>query len=721
MTEKTDIRCMLSAACLALLAAAAMIDAGNAAAVSTGEPDSPDTYAVLESEYLSLRPSVPLYSIEPDLSNVVNLEDFAEELTDEQIAMIASNGFVVSPSDNKQIFWIYERNDYADPKIPSFITTDSMLHTYHFFFDYVLREVESNKLIPVLSDLTEAMLRASEDDLAAAQNPDVRDAALRNVAYFAVARCLLDGTPPPESVESMLSVELERIEMHESRTASAIFDPVLIDYTQFVPRGHYTRSEELKRYFKTMMWYGLVGFPIPSTEIGPQPTRQALMIVRNLAHATHEGQSAVDLWQTIYEPTTFFVGASDDCTWQDYETVMHEVYGPTPSLEDLADEVKLRDFISRVKALPGPGIEQYVPLTEGEEGLGELTLGYHQFRFMGQRFIPDSRIFQELVIPKVQDRFFPTGLDVFAALGSDRALQLLREYHDVDNCRGYDSQMQKMRNEIDEISLEKWQSNLYYGWLWSLQSIIEPALEGYPLFMRNDAWLDKSLFTALGSWTELRHDTVLYARQSGAECGDDRDEVPPKAYVEPNVEFWTRIQWLIESTRDGLAGRGLSDEMLSDRFDRLAWLVSLCRTAAIKELTNQEATEDEYARLEYYGGYLEGLMLSCAGGDVLSEADKDMAVVVDVHTVGGATVLQEATGRVGIIYVVVPIQGELYLTRGGIFTQYEFTHPASDRLTDEKWREMLDAGQQPPLAEWTDSFFVDTQAPLTFRQWDSGC
>jgi hypothetical protein len=723
---------MLSTACLVVLAVAAMISPGNAADVSAGESGSPetgsswsestvtDTYTVLEDEYLSVRPSVPEYTIEPDLSNVVNLDVFDEELTSEQVAMIASNGFVVSPSDNKQIFWIYERNDYTDPKIPSFITVDSMLHTYHFFFDYALREVESNKLIPVLSELTEAMLRASEEDLAATTNADLHDAALRNVAYFAVARCLLDGTPPPETVEDIVLADLERIEAHEGRDTSAIFDPLLIDFSQFIPRGHYTRSEELEKYFKAMMWYGLIGFPIPGDDIGPVYTRQALMIVRNLQRASVDGGSAMEAWETIYEPTAFFVGVSDDLSIYDYSHLMDEIYGESPQVDDFADESMLLDFVSRVKSLPGPGIEQYVPLTEGQEDSEELTAGWRQFRFMGQRFIPDSRVLQELVLPKVQDRLFPTGLDVLAALGSDRALVHLRDYHDVDSFQGYDSQMEKMRNEIDETSREIWQSNLYYGWLWSLQSIIEPAPEGYPSFMRNDAWLDKSLFTALGSWTELRHDTVLYAKQSGAECGDGYGEAPPKGYVEPNVEFWTRIQWLMESTRDGLAGRGLTDGMLSDRFDWLADLISLCRTVAIKELTNQEATDGEYRRLQHYGGFLEGLMLSCAGGDLLSEADKDMAVVVDVHTAFDA-VLQEATGRVGVIYVVVPIQGELYLTRGGVFTQYEFTHPACDRLTDEKWREMLDDGLLPPFAQWTDSFFVETQTPLSYRHWDSGC
>jgi hypothetical protein len=724
MTAKKNIKQAFSAACLAILALAAMIVPGNAADTPSGPQSAgADIYAAMENDILSLRPSVPEYSIEPDLSNVENIASFEGELTPEQIRMIARNGFVVSPSAFKQFGWIYEENNYHRPEmIPAFITTDSMLHAYHCFFDYVLRQVEANKLLPVLLQLTDTMLQASQDDLTASNDPDVQDAALRNVAYFAVAMNLLDGTPPPEEVSDMASADLARIEAHQRRETSAITG-LLLDFTQFVPRGHYTRSEELKKYFKTMMWYGLVGFPLPQGDVDPGPTRRALLIARDLRKVSYENTPAIELWQTIYEPTTFFVGTSDDLTFYDYSRLMDEVYGTSPQPDDFADEAKMQDFVAGVRNLRGPGIAQLVPITEGQEASGEITAGWPQFRFMGQRFIPDSRILQELAVARNEGQEMPTGLDVFAAMGSDRALDILRADYDVDSFPEYEDAMAKMRNEMDATPLEKWQSNLYYGWLWGLQPIIATFAEGYPTFMRNDAWLDKSLFTSLGSWTELRHDTVLYAKQSGAECGGDYVEPPPppKSYVEPNVEFWTRMQWLIGTTRDGLNARDLADDELSYKFDWLGNIVSSCRGIAMKELTNEEATEDEYVFMKYYGGSLEGLMLSLAGGDIISEADNDMAVVVDVHTLGGDTVLQEGTGRVGAIYVVVPISGKLYLTRGGIFTQYEFDHPASDRLTDEQWRQMLNSGQQPPLAEWTASFLVGTQGHMTYEHVDSGC
>ncbi|MBP5792523.1 MAG: DUF3160 domain-containing protein, partial [Spirochaetaceae bacterium] len=32
------------------------------------------------------------------------------------------------------------------------------------------------------------------------------------------------------------------------------------DYSQYKPRGHYTKNERLKAYFRTMMWFGRINF-----------------------------------------------------------------------------------------------------------------------------------------------------------------------------------------------------------------------------------------------------------------------------------------------------------------------------------------------------------------------------------------------------------------------------------------------------------------------------
>ncbi|MHB1000067.1 MAG: DUF3160 domain-containing protein [Armatimonadota bacterium] len=685
---------------------------------------SPDLYDQLKKETANIKPAVASYQVKPDLSNVANRNIFKDALTPEHIKLLAKNGFVVSPTDYIQLFQVYENNEYQRPeKYPAFITTDAMLHQYHIFYDYNLREIESNKLFDVAVKLTNAMLAASQKDFAAAKNSEVKDAARRNVAYFAVARELLTGQKPPSEAADIANADLKLIMAHQGRTISNIMKQVKIDYSQFNPRGHYTRSEKLKKYFRGLMWYGLTPFPIPQGGIGEGPTIQALLVVRNLETAKAGTEPVKKLWDTIFEPTAFYVGTADDYTLYEYGSLSDRVYGKNPSIEAFGDEVKLTEFIGYVRKMPGPRIEHFVADSRDDSSPDSNYPIGRQFRFMGQRFIPDSRIMQELTHDKVNGRNFPKGLDVFAAMGSDRALDILDSYYSVFDFQGYQSQMDMMRGEMNALQNDTWMSNLYYGWLWSLKSVVEPAPEGYPSFMRNDAWIDKSLFTALGSWTELRHDTILYAKQSVTECGGGEDPVPiPKGYVEPNLEFWTKLKWLNDSTLKGLKSRSLLSPKIQSSFEQLGDWIDFCRNITIKELTNQKVTEEEYLQMEMFGADLESTFLAFAGGDIISDTDKDMAVVADVHT-SFDKVMEEGVGHAAQIFVVVPIEGKLYLTRGAVFTQYEFEHPSSDRLTDEKWQEMLKTRNEPGFAEWIKTFFIHTPkkpAPQ-FENYFGGC
>jgi hypothetical protein len=670
------------------------------AAVAPGAPassgfDSRALYERLEAQARAVKPRLEAYTVRPGLANVANLRIFKKELSAAEKALVAKNLFVVSPIDATQMSEVYENNEYRRPeKMPAFITTDAMLHTYHMFYDYSLRTVEATKLCPACEKLTKAMLAEAKKDYAAARTSAVKSAAKASMGYFAVASALLNSgrIPPglPGDVKSSVREDLKSIEAHAANARAATAG-VQVDFSQFVPRGHYTRTAQLKRYFKAMMWYGNVGFPAGSSP----DTLVALLVARELRRAP--GGEA--LWQTIYEPTVFFVGRADDYTPQAYAAISDRVYGQGASVDALADPAKLTAFAAGVHRLPGPGITG-----------GSLP---PQFRFMGQRFIPDSRVFQELTHDRVWGRDMPVGLDLFAAMGSKRALDLLVRYCGTKSYPQYAPALGRMKRELAGTTEATWTSNLYYGWLWSLKSIAEPAPSGYPSFMLSPAWVDKDLLTGLGSWTELRHDTILYAKQSAAECGGDEEKEPPlpKGYVEPALEVWTKLEWLNDATFKGLSKRKLLTSELRDTFEKLGDWIDFCRSITVKELEGREATRAEYKQMTEFGGDLAAMLLTFAGGNSISESDEDMAVVADVHT-GASGVLEEGTGRAGAIYVVVPIGGKLYLTRGATYTQYEFVQPASDRLTDEQWKQMLEDKKEPALAAWTKSFLVPKRKPL---------
>jgi len=91
--------------------------------------------------------------------------------------------------------------------------------------------------------------------------------------------------------------------------------------------------------------------------------------------------------------------------------------------------------------------------------------------------------------------------------------------------------------------------------------------------------------------------------------------------------------------------------------------------------------------------------------------ETEAAVIADVATNAGlGIVLEVGVGRINEIYVIAPLVEEdgtttLQVTKGGVFSYYEFAWPMRDRLTDEKWRQMLDEGKSPQLPVWTARFF----------------
>jgi hypothetical protein len=584
----------------------------------------------------------------------------------------------------------------------------------------------------LLRDLNQALLAQTDSQYQVLRGTGWEDAARRTVAFVGVASKLLDpDVQVPDYAADLVEAELALVEDAAGILPSPLFPGLEYgeDYTQYIPRGHYTKSDELKAYFKSMMWYGRMTFRLKTDdpEVGRAETRSALLLVHALRTAEVSQRPALEAWADLYNPTVFFVGRSDDLTVLQYIEVIDAVYGEGVILTALADDALLDTFIEAANKLPPPRILGMVIMDTDE--IEETTKG---LRFMGQRFVPDAYIFRQLIYRNVgtreHRRGLPKGLDLLAAMGSERAYQILDEMGETAYEK-YPQQMAKVQDWVSGLSVEEWTETLYNSWLYCFHPLLEVPGEGYPAFMRSPAWVDKQLHTVLGSWAELKHDTILYAKQVYAELGAGPmppEPVPPKGYVEPVPRFYARLAALTAMTRQGLGSRGLLVEQDDYSLQRLEELARAFQTMAEKELRGESLTEEEYAIIRFYGGELEHLTMAAAdtpagepGGQAYMEEEPQAAVIADVATdpdpegdgIPNPVVLEEAVGRVNEIHVVVPVveeDGTIYLqvAKGGVFSYYEFPWPAEDRLTDEKWRQMLDEGQAPPPPEWISSFFT---------------
>jgi hypothetical protein len=679
---------------------------------------------------LVFEPNFSDYTLPLDINDIVNFDETNMKINlNSALDMIRQNGFAVTEADlgrpSVDFTYIYEKFNFNPP---IFVTTDTGLYLYHAVFDQSLRDIEERFFIQDVTGLTKALLDYAVENFKQF-NGDLKEAATRNIAYLSVAQKLIDPNATiSELVDEMVKSELDKIEAHRGMDISEIFK-YADDYSQYVPRGHYTRNEALKRYFKMIMWYGRMAFLLKG---GPDglisehdakiQTMQALLLAISLKNIHVGEKTGLEVWERIYSVTAFFVGLADDLTPKEYLWALEKVFGSDFELSDLSDENKMFSLKKELALLPSPEIYGGTgniivsgPITD--ESLNKVLDKTKGMRLMGRRFVPDSYIFQHLTFPEVGsytgdfqnrpftmdsfgNRSYIRGLDLMALLDSNEALKILREDGDTAFVN-YNKRYAELTDKFGSISHTDWNRNLYWSWLYSLNALLQDMPEEYPQFMRTQAWQRSRLNASLASWTQLRHDTILYGKQT-MPPPPAMFEIPP-GYVEPNPVFWGRLLSLTCMTIKGLEDfniRMSDNYSITDPIGRLIYLEELLQK--LLEIVNKQLTGNELSNVErrlFFNLYstIESIAMD-------SDADRlfRTTLVADVHTVPvDGMVVEEGVGYIDVIIVACPlVDSKAFLAAGPVFSYYEFKHPMNDRLTDDAWLEMLDSPEKPERPSW---------------------
>jgi hypothetical protein len=688
------------------------ICSANAQMIATITQDVSTEFGTYHPYAAHFTPMVPAFTVASDFSNVSNYQEMSYLFNSKDKDLLQQNHFTVKKSQYQQLFDIYNLCTWNS--VPIFVTTDAVLHTYHSLFDRLLAEIEMQHFVNTLNQLTETLISETQSQLTQTEKVLAYDAVYRNLSFLCVATKLLNGPDItiPDIVSALVDSEIVYISDHEGFHYSPILGNFSrLDYSQFKPRGHYTKNDTLKAYFRTMMWYGWTIFTIEPNLFGDLASRhtlQALMLVQMLYCLHVDGQPLVNLWEQIYEPTIFYVGKTDDPNVYDYKAIAECIYGAdflTLSPDSLANPSLLNAFIAEAQKLPEPKIPNWIY---------ETYTQYKGFRLMGQRFIPDSYMFAHLIYPYVgtpsHQRWMPKGLDIMAILNSDRAFTLLDSLYQETTYYNYAEQIAEFNTEYKNKPAADWAQNLYWNWLYCLMPLLYEKESGYPYFMQTIAWANKELLTALASWAELRHDTILYAKQSMTPCGIAPG--PPRSYVEPNPHLYARLAGLVKYTRNGLENFDLLINDFRDRLDLFEILLLFLRDISIKELENTALTDAEYENIFCFGKAMQDLISEYPDLQNPWHSNVDnMAVVADVHTDSNTdNCLEEGVGYPLEIFVIVNEGGIARITKGAIFSYYEFNQSIADRLTDEEWRNMLNKYEAPAMPEWAASF-MDEETP----------
>lgn len=712
-----------------------------------------------------------------------------KNLSPAQLNALSAPGFFLTPAENKlqngdeEIDFrgggtvdefLFHYKDIAgkyspEERLPEntvFVTSDLLLHVFHVYLDRTFQYIEETKFHPKLKDLTDMLYQQSLSEYDKTADTQLKASFSRLSAFFLVPKIILETSVDiynqkqqtynpentqqeteqitqkdetvdkpenilvkldtykdklPPTVYQRAQEELQLINQAEGTSPSPLFGEFknnqLEDYTQFKPRSHYQKNSLLRSYWKAMIWYGRNGFLIKSDALTMDAIIQTMLLKKNA--------QALNLWESIYLPTVFFVGKSDDLTIYDYNDLIIKIYGESANFGDLANKDKLGLFKEELKKLAGPKIQSsivmVVPDAQTKE---EVLLETMSFRFMGQRFIPDSFIFSSLTrgdeapdketgqkLPAV-----PTALMPLSIFGSNRAQVYLDKWISQkapDSDKVIAKEKKKLEDAFGKLGIKDWNQNLYWSWLYTLKSLFQTFSEGYPMFMQSEAWNDKDLNTALGSYTELRHDTLLYAKQSYAELGGAR-ELPtpppvPKGYIEPNIVLLNRIIALAQMTKQGLETTQVMPEEQKSKIEQFIESLTFYREIVKKELTNQVITDDEFEKLRVSTLRLNDVLTPPSTMlQYMKASEARSGLIADVHTAMNINeILYEATGIPNIIYVAVKDANGTRLTRGVTYSYYEFTHPFGERLSDADWQANIYEGKNnfplPSKPEWAKS------------------
>lgn len=657
-------------------------------------------------------------------------DDF--RLNAEELAVFQRNGFVVSermsaPSFAAVFYNIYSRD------LPVFVSSDALLHAWHRSYDAMLEELEAEYLARSLSEILAGMAQRLPQ-VRQEYGKGVLEESILDADYFiAVARSLLSGNRVNSyfNQNSRIAETLDAIESGQLQEFNLFGRDRSVDFSQFKPRGHYEKSEALKQYFRAMIWCGRIDLRIAGNPEESSPRELGIAIILN--HLLNQS-GKFSQWQQFDQMLQTFVGQTDSMTFAELNDFLAQntIKSPT-DIQTLSTLEQLQtDILATPLGLQSIRGDSYQSPPDSQQ----IQLP-RSFTLLGQKFVLDSWVLSKVVYDdilwdgKKVPRRIPSSLDVaFAALGNNQIVPELvdrmtnrqgRQFRDGLN---YQHHLAAVKTVVDQQNPAIWEQNIYLNWLATLRELSTPTTEAkYPEAMRTKAWAMKTLNTQLASWTQLRHDTILYAKQSytgGTRC------FYPAGFVEPRPEFWGRFERMVQLAAQQInrtrfpGSSGQIQERQVEFLENFAEKLAILKDIATKELAQQELSQAETQFLRdiveidggsggpYYRGWYPSLFY---------EEPKDSnswdAIVADVHTdvpdpIFGdpGAVLHQGVGNVDLLMIAVDNGEDKMVYAGPVLSHYEFEMPGVVRKSDSEWQNDIKQGNVPPRPEWTEGYLV---------------
>ena len=662
-------------------------------------------------------------------------------LTSFEENLIESHGFMVSErlkfdSFGKAFLDIYHKD------LPVIVTTDAIFQAFHISYDRVLKNMELGKLIDDIKNILNGM-NQSMPQLAFQYNSNpLMLPMLKDVdVYITVGRKLMDIPASPYYVENTAFIDsvIQLIMDADGIGTLELFSSTCrsYDWSQFKPRGHYVdpQHSELENYWRTMIWYGRMEIylgklsaadPFCDPQTSADIKRQVIdaFLIQQLSQISGVRSTIDDVEDMI----KFFVGDQDNVTLANLDFLKTAISLNSPS--ELLDSLKLEEFQD---TLANQSFAQQLimsQLLKSEPMSPDSITPASAFLLFGQRFVVDSYVMSQVVYDRIKYnggpvcRLFPSSLDPLFALGNNAALQLLKPeletYH-------YSYILAGLRYLFDNYSDDYWRSSLYNAWVGAIRQLNPPEdRTTLPQFMTTAAFWQEKLNTQLFSWAELRHDNLLYAKQSYTG-------IPvcsyPYGYVEPFPEFYESLKTFSVIAKNKFSTITFPDpsykQMLITYYTDFANVMDTLKSISEKELSGTLLSIEEINFLKgivYEGssgcapgfdGWYPKLFIDDEGSFFKGLMEKEN-IVADIHTTpsdcagninGWVTHVGTGFVNLGVFIANVP-SGEKVAFVGPLNSYYEYVTDNFLRLTDDEWTATyLQSAARP---SWVNLYLADS-------------
>ncbi|MCW5802970.1 MAG: DUF3160 domain-containing protein [Deltaproteobacteria bacterium] len=631
-------------------------------------------------------------------------------LTADERARLYRDGFVV-PARLEQQDYANAYHEIYQSQLPIYVTVDSILNAVYATHDGLVADLERTELAPLVTALVQSLHCALP--AAAARFP--RETALDLDLYLTVARRLLEGTEVASALGDAGVDKLAASLVAKARAATElqvveVFGrPREIDFTQFQPRGHYTR--ELAPYFRGAMWLSRTEWNLVSRSSrsshpssgarDPRETPREVLDAFALAELVEAAQQA-DRLKTFERAYALLAGRREDVSVPELRALARGAF-----VHDLTRD----DAAAKLIAAIGDGFQRTArihPMPQGATKLPAIAT------LLGPRIVPDTAAVRPIAHSEVPNRQRVRGPDLAYILGQDRALAFLGA--DLAAFPALRRQLDVARKTLADAPRT---DDLYTSWLDAIRALAAPPRGQVPSFMETAAYGDLRLDTTIAAYAQLRHNHVLIAGQPYGEGGCEI----PDGFVEPAVDVYEALARYADRGAAALTPfthKRRDREPAQDYFLRLGRLMRVFATLSRYELANQPLPKEALqflsmvteilpwgsdGRPTYTGWYFD---LFDRRGDAIANPD----LIADFFTspVAGVSYVGVGLPRLGIF--VVDTGGGPRAVVGPVAHAYEHLGPLAKRLDDAAARALPASARSAP---WTASYEVPAPPEPSFR------